>query len=44
MTFPTRREVLQRAVGGFGAIALHGMLADETRADEAKSSADPLAP
>ena len=44
MAFPTRREVLQRAVGGFGAIALHGMLADETRADDVKSSADPLAP
>jgi hypothetical protein len=44
MTFPTRRDVLQRAVGGFGAIALQGLLADETRADDAKSSADPLAP
>ena len=32
MKFPTRREVLQRAAGGFGAIALHGMLAEKTRA------------
>ena len=44
MALPTRREVLQRAVGGFGAIALHGLLADESRADDAKSSADPLSP
>ena len=42
--YPTRREVLQRAVGGFGAIALHGMLADETRAEDTRSSAVPLAP
>ena len=44
MVFPTRREVLQRAVGGFGAIALSGMLADESPANEGNSSADPLAP
>ena len=44
MAFPTRREVLQRAVGGFGAIALSGMLADESPANEGNSSADPLAP
>jgi hypothetical protein len=44
MKFPTRREVLQRAAGGFGAIALHGMLADESRANSIKSSADPLSP
>lgn len=44
MAFPTRREVLQRAVGGFGAIAVHGMLADESQADDVKSSGDPLAP
>jgi hypothetical protein len=44
MKFPTRREVLQRAAGGFGAIALHGMLADESRAANTKSSADPLSP
>ena len=42
--FPTRREVLQRAAGGFGAIALHGMLADEARAASIKSSADQLSP
>jgi hypothetical protein len=44
MKFPTRREVLQRAAGGFGAIALHGMLADESRANSIKSSTDPLSP
>lgn len=43
-TYPTRREVLQRAAGGFGAIALQGMLADEARAATNKSSADPLSP
>jgi len=42
--FPTRREVLQRAAGGFGAIALHEMLADEARAASIKSSADQLSP
>ncbi len=44
MIFPTRRDVLQRALGGFGAIALQGLLAEETRADAASSSADSLAP
>ena len=42
--FPTRREVLQRAAGGFGSIALHGMLAGEARAASIKSSADQLSP
>ena len=44
MKFPTRREVLQRAAGGFGAIALHGMLAEKSRAANTKSSGDPLSP
>ena len=44
MTLPNRREILQRAVGGFGAIALHGILTDEMRAEGTKTSADPLAP
>ena len=44
MNLPNRRDVLQRAAGGFGAIALHGMLADEMFAQEAQSPADPLAP
>ena len=44
MTFPTRRDVLQRALGGFGAIALQGLLAEETRAEDASSSAESLAP
>ncbi len=38
--FPTRRELLTRAAGGFGAIALAGMLAEQTTAQ----TADPLAP
>lgn len=41
MPLPTRREVLYRAAGGFGAIALSGMLADELPASF--DSADPLA-
>ncbi len=46
---PTRREVLQRAAGGCGAIALHVMLAEELAAAGSKSSRstaadDPLAP
>ena len=41
---PTRREVLSRAAGGAGAIALYSMLGDETRANGAEASADPLAP
>ena len=36
----TRREFLRTASGGFGAIALAGLMADETRA----ASVDPLAP
>ena len=42
--YTSRREVLKRAAGGFGAIALHGMLADEARADSLNPSADPLSP
>ena len=44
---PTRRELLRRSVGGFGALALAGLLAEsETRAGGASAtdSADPLAP
>ena len=37
---PTRRELLTRAAGGLGFIALAGMLADEAAA----GSADPLEP
>ena len=44
MKFPTRRDVLQRALGGFGAIALQGLLAEETRAEGARSSGASLAP
>jgi hypothetical protein len=44
MAFPTRREILQRASGGFGAIALRGLLADEAQADNARLPADPLSP
>ncbi|MCA9267788.1 MAG: DUF1501 domain-containing protein [Planctomycetales bacterium] len=44
MTHPTRREMLKAAAGGFGAVALHAMLADEARAGERPASADPLAP
>jgi Protein of unknown function (DUF1501) len=36
---PTRREVLSRAAGGFGALALAGMLAEQ-----AGAAVDPLAP
>ena len=49
-TNPTnRRQMLQRAAGGFGAIALQAMLADEMLADELSTekkgkSQDPLAP
>lgn len=44
MTLPTRREILQRAAGGFGAIALQAMLADDIPANETKeASDDPLA-
>lgn len=41
---PTRREILTRAAGGCGALALYSMLADETRAAGAVSAGDPLAP
>ena len=43
---PTRREMLRGAVGGFGALALHAMLAEEQTAAAANASAgvDPLAP
>ncbi len=43
MIAPSRREFLCRAGGGLGAIALHAMLADESRAG-ATRDADPLAP
>jgi hypothetical protein len=43
MTQTTRREFLSRAAGGFGAMALSAMLAEELRAESAKH-ADPLAP
>ncbi|MBI3836734.1 MAG: DUF1501 domain-containing protein [Planctomycetia bacterium] len=45
--FPTtRREMLRRSVGGFGALALHGILADMAPAvaAAADSDSDPLAP
>src|SRR5687768_14780668 len=41
---PSRRDFLRRAAGGFGAIALSGMLADLARAETATSPLDPLAP
>jgi hypothetical protein len=40
----TRREVLSRAAGGFGAIALGAMLNDSARAAARSTSDDPLAP
>src|SRR5438874_11709779 len=39
---PNRREMLRRAGGGFGSMALAALLADETRA--AAPAANPLAP
>jgi len=42
-TLPTRRDLLKRSAGGFGAIALQGMLADDMQA-EVKTSTDALAP
>jgi hypothetical protein len=42
-TRPTRREVLAKAAGGFGAIALAGILS-ELEASEAPRALDPLAP
>jgi len=44
MTFLARREFLQRAAGGFGAVALRWLLAAEARATEGEDAADPLAP
>jgi hypothetical protein len=43
MFYPTRRQLLQSAAGGFGAIALSGLLADLARA-ESMATGDPLAP
>ncbi len=40
----TRREILQRAAGGFGAIALAGMLNDSSAAAAGSKYPDPLAP
>jgi hypothetical protein len=41
----SRRELLRRAGGGFGALALAGLLADDARADRVgPDSRDPLAP
>ncbi|WP_437185118.1 DUF1501 domain-containing protein [Planctomicrobium sp. SH668] len=40
----SRREMLSRAAGGFGAIALSAMLADTQSASASSGSADPLAP
>mgnify|MGYP001196534536 FL=1 len=42
MQHPTRRQVLQRAAGGFAGLALHAMLSDEHRALAAPTN-DPLA-
>jgi hypothetical protein len=39
----SRRDLLQRAAGGFGAIALSGLLADAARAEAGPAYADPLA-
>ena len=46
---PTRREMLRRFAGGFGALALSGMLAEQAAADAATSATagsalNPLAP
>ncbi len=41
----TRREMLQRAAGGFGSLALAGLLSQQARAEDSISTpADPLAP
>ena len=41
---PTRREMLKRAAGGFGSLALAGLLSEPTRTEAAISTpADPLA-
>lgn len=44
--YPSRRDFLRRAGGGFGSLALASLLADEARADERRpaSALDPLAP
>src|SRR5205085_12168206 len=39
----TRRQLLRRAAGGFGAIALSAMLAEQAAAEQ-RREADPLAP
>ena len=41
---PSRREMLRRAAGGLGSIALSAMLADEARAGSGLEPDDPLAP
>src|SRR3954451_10650007 len=42
---PSRRELLNRAAGGFGALALAGIFADLAKAEgPAAAAADPLAP
>src|ERR1700677_3164286 len=40
--FPSRRELFKHAAGGFASIALAGMLAEQSKSQEA--AADPLAP
>ncbi|MCE9526125.1 MAG: DUF1501 domain-containing protein [Planctomycetales bacterium] len=40
---PTRRELLSAAAGGFGAIALRGILAEEAASNKPAQPADPLA-
>jgi len=42
--FPTRREMLQRAAGGFGAIALSGMLAQAADQADQQATGNPLSP
>ena len=44
MTFPTRRQMLQRAAGGFGAIALRGLLDEDAQAGIRPDAADTLLP
>src|SRR5690349_8675637 len=41
---PSRRELLRRAGGGFGAIALAGMLSELEASAGQPAAADPLAP
>lgn len=40
----SRRELLSRAAGGFGSIALAGLLAEQQKTEAAGSALDPLAP